>query len=115
MPGEAVAFLSFAFIVLVVLTGGLLRVVWVVLYDEFIGFAKPPEEHRFDVVMNPPQVAGYHPALADSAGRLMRYRVTGVMPVIKADVTMHLNADSLAQARQRAELAGVAVTDVGEV
>ena len=122
MAADAFAALMFVCITLALVTGGVLRVVWVILFDEFIGFAKPPEDvppSRFEVLVGPPQLArlaaaapgpGVPPALIVGTGT--RYRVTGVMTTIDAEVTLRLEANSPAHARQKAEFGGVAVTDV---
>ena len=41
-----------------------------------------------------------------------RYRVAGVVAETKVDVTLHIHADSPANAKVKAELSGVVVTDV---
>lgn len=116
-----IAFPMFAAITLALLTAGLLRVVWVVMFDEYIGLAKPPEDRppsRFEVLVNP-QLVGVTPARLASdgsqtpgTGTAGRYRVSGVMTAIGAEVTLRLEAGSPAHARQKAEFGGVAVTNV---
>jgi hypothetical protein len=44
-----------------------------------------------------------------------RYRVAGVVAETKVDVTLHVHADSPANAKVKAELSGVVVTDVTKV
>ena len=56
MSDEMVAGLVFAMLTLLLLTGGVARVVWVLLFDEFIGVAHPragvpPMASRFEVVL----------------------------------------------------------------
>jgi hypothetical protein len=97
-----VAGLFFLFTVALV-CGGAVRIVWVVLYDEYIGVAEPRVDRApsgFDVLVNRGPIAHG------------RYRVSGVMPSVGADVTMRLEADSPDGARVKAESGGVVVTDV---
>ena len=57
MSDDAVATLVFAALALLVVTAGMGRVLWVFLFDEFIGVATPPADApppaRFEVVLAP--------------------------------------------------------------
>ena len=103
VSGDTVAALMFAVLTLALLVGGVMRIVWVVLYDEYIGVGAPPTDpplpSRFEVVMRD----------RDGPGR---YCVRGVMTAIEADVVLWLAADSSSGARQKAERGGVVVTNV---
>jgi len=103
MSDEAVATLVFGVVTLGLLAAGVVRIVWVALYDEYLGLASVADAalpSRFEVVMRPHETG---PG---------RYRVQGYMTAIEADVTLWLAADSPSGARQKAEQGGVVVTTV---
>jgi hypothetical protein len=64
--------------------------------------------HGFPVIVDEPT-----PAQPIGTGR-GRYRVAGVVAETKVDVTLHVDADSPANAKVKAELSGVVVTDVSK-
>ena len=56
MTEDAVLTVMFGGLTLALLVGGVVRIVWVVLYDEYLGLASvadPPPPSRFEVVMKP--------------------------------------------------------------
>ena len=68
--------------------------------------AAGPGVYGFPVVTDAPA-----PVQPIGTGR-GRYRVAGVVAETKVDVTLHIHADSPANAKVKAELSGVVVTDV---
>ena len=56
MSEDAIAGMVFGLMTLALLVGGVVRIVWVARYDEYIGLADrsdPPPPSRFEVVMKP--------------------------------------------------------------
>ena len=103
MSDEATATMVFGLALLGLLAAGIVRIVWVALYDEYLGLASAADAaqpSRFEVVLK------HHD------GGPGRYRVRGVIPSIEADVVLSLDADSASGAGQKAAKAGVVVTDV---
>ena len=69
----------------------------------------PPGPRGFAVIADDPPPAIPAQPIGTGPGR---YRVNGVVAATKVDVTMRVDADSPANAKVKAELSGVVVTDV---
>ena len=73
--------------------------------------APPPGPRGFAVIADDPPPAVPAQPVGTGPGR---YRVSGVVAATRVDVTMRLDADSPANAKVKAELSGVVVTDVAK-